>query len=72
MCLAVMAEYDQGAEMLTSIVFRHIYYVAFKEIFQTGLFRRLSDHVFRVHSFGNTKAMRAIFCSKMLKNLIYI
>ena len=38
MCLAVMAEYDQGAEMLTSIVFRHIYYVAFQRDISNGTF----------------------------------
>ena len=31
------------------------------------LFRHLSDYVFRVRNFGNTKAMRVIFLSKMFK-----
>ena len=34
---------------------------------ETGLFRHLSNHVFRVRNFGNTKAVRIIFCSKMFK-----
>ena len=35
---------------------------------ETGLFRHLSNHVFRVRNFGNTKAVRVNFfpkCSKL-------
>ena len=34
---------------------------------ETGLIRHLSDYVFRVRSFGNTKAVRIIFFSKSSK-----
>ena len=34
---------------------------------ETGLFRHLSNHIFGVRSFGNTKTMRVIFFSKRLK-----
>ena len=34
---------------------------------ETGLFRHLSNHVFRVRNFGNTKAVRVIFFFKMFK-----
>ena len=34
---------------------------------ETGLFRHLSNHVFGVNNFQNTKAMRVIFFSKCLK-----
>ena len=34
---------------------------------ETGLFRHLSNHVFRVRNFGNTKAVRVVFCPKMFK-----
>ena len=34
---------------------------------ETGLFRHLSNHVFGVRNFGNTKAIRVVFCPKMFK-----
>ena len=34
---------------------------------ETGLFRHLSNHVFTVRNFGNTKAVRITFCSTMFK-----
>ena len=34
---------------------------------ETGLFRHLPDHVFRVRIFGNRKSMRVIFFFKLLK-----
>ena len=34
---------------------------------ETGLFRHLSNHVFRVGNFGNTKDLRVIFFSKSWK-----
>ena len=34
---------------------------------QTGPFRHLSDHVFGVRNFGNTKSMSVIFCFKIVK-----
>ena len=34
---------------------------------ETGSFRHLSNHVLRVRNFGNTKALRVIFFSKMFK-----
>ena len=34
---------------------------------EAGLFRHLSDYVFRVHNFGNKKSMRDIFFPKYLK-----
>ena len=34
---------------------------------ETGLFRHLSNHVFGVRNFGNTKSMRVIFVSKCSK-----
>ena len=34
---------------------------------ETGLFRHLSNHVFRVRNFGNTKSMRVIFLFKIFK-----
>ena len=36
---------------------------------ETWLFRHLSDYVFGVRNFENTKSMRVIFLSKMLKML---
>ena len=43
-----------------------------KESSETGLFRRLSDHVFGVRNFGNTKSMKSIksFFSKHLKFIV--
>ena len=35
--------------------------------FETGLFRHLSNYVFGVHNFGNTKAMRVFFFWKRSK-----
>ena len=35
---------------------------------ETGLCRHLSNYVFRARSFGNTKAFRVIFSSKMFKS----
>ena len=34
---------------------------------ETRFFRHLSDHVFGVRNFGNTKSLRDIFCSKIFK-----
>ena len=34
---------------------------------EAGLFRHLPNHVLRIRSFGNTKAVRVIFFSKMFK-----
>ena len=34
---------------------------------EAGLFRHLSNHVFGVRNFGNTKSMRVIFVSKCSK-----
>ena len=34
---------------------------------ETGVFRHLSDHVFGVRNFGNTKSLRVIFFSKYFK-----
>ena len=34
---------------------------------EIGLFRHLSNYVFRVRNFGNTEGVRVIFVSKMLK-----
>ena len=34
---------------------------------ETGPFRHLSNHVFRVRNFGNTKSMRVIFLFKIFK-----
>ena len=39
---------------------------------ETGLFRRLSFHVFGVRNFGNTKSMRGIFFFQNISNLLYI
>ena len=39
---------------------------------ETGLFRRLSFHVFGVRNFGNTKSMRVIFFFQNIQNLLYI
>ena len=38
---------------------------------ETGLFRYLSNHVFGVRNFGNTKSMTVIFSQKV-QDLIYI
>ena len=38
---------------------------------ETGLFRHLSNHVFGVRNFGNTKSMTVIFSQKV-QDLIYI
>ena len=38
-----------------------------EESSETGVFRHLSNHLFRVRNFGNTKAMRFIFCFKTFK-----
>ena len=35
---------------------------------ETGLFRYMSNHDFRVHNLGNTKAVRVAFCFKLFKN----
>ena len=37
---------------------------------ETGLFRHLSDHVFAVHNFGNTKSMWVILFSEYLKFIL--
>ena len=34
---------------------------------ETGIFNHLSNDVYRVRNFGNTKAMRVIFLLKMFK-----
>ena len=34
---------------------------------ETGVFRDLSNYVFRVRNFGNTKAVRVIFFFKIFK-----
>ena len=34
---------------------------------ETGLFRHLSQHLFEVHNFGNTKSIRVIFFFKIFK-----
>ena len=37
---------------------------------ETGLFKHLSNHVFRVRNFGNTKAVKVIFFSQTSKILV--
>ena len=36
---------------------------------ETGLFRRLTDYVFGVHNYQNTKSMRVILFSQNIQNL---
>ena len=38
-----------------------------EESYETGLFRDLSNHVFRVRNFGNKKAVKVIFWFEMFK-----
>ena len=48
--------------------FGHVYHILLVEgSSETGLFRHLSNHVFRVRNFGNTKAVRVIFFFKTFK-----
>ena len=43
-----------------------------EEFSETGLFRHLPNHVFRVGNFGNIKDLRVIFFLKKVQNLGYI
>ena len=39
---------------------------------ETRFFRRLSNHVFKVHNFENTKSMRFVFFFQNVQNLSFI
>ena len=65
--LEVIDEYDQGDMMQISTVLGHVYHVAFRRVLSKRPFRHLSNHVFGVRNFGNTKLMRVIFFFKTFK-----
>ena len=60
-------EYDKGASIQISTVFVHVYNVACPTVVWNRLSRHLSNHVFRVRTFENTKAVGSSFFSKCSK-----
>ena len=64
--------YDRGSVMQISTVFGHVYHIACRSISETGLFRRLSDYVFGVRNFENTRSISFIFFFQNVENLIEI
>ena len=54
-----------GDLMQISTVLGYVCHVACQSISEMGLFRHLSDYVFGVRNFENTKSMRVIFLFKM-------
>ena len=63
--LAVINEYDKDAAMLILTVNGHVYHAVVEGSIEMGLFRHLSDHIFRGRNFGKRKSMRVIFCFKI-------
>ena len=59
--LNVINNYHQGAVKRISTEFGPFPMLLFKGSSETGIFRHLSNHVFRVRNFANTKSMRVIF-----------
>ena len=67
MNFAVINEHDKSDVMQFQISSGTFTMLLVKRSSKTGLFRHLSNHVLRVRNFGNTKAVRVIFCLKMSK-----
>ena len=65
--LPVTNEYDKGAVMEVSTVPGHVKMLLVEWSSETGLFRHLSNHVFRACIFGNIKAVTVIFLFKIFK-----
>ena len=65
--LAVINEYDKLAVMQILTVLGTFTLLLVKGFSETGLFRHLSEYVFRVRNFEITKSMRASFLSKCSK-----
>ena len=65
--LAVINEYDKGTVTQIPKGLRHVCHVACRRVLWNRTFWHLSNHVFGVGNFGNTKAMRTSFFSKCLK-----
>ena len=59
--LPVTNEYDKGAVMKISTVLSTFTTLLVEASSEMGLFRHLSDYVFGVRNFDNTKSMRVIF-----------
>ena len=59
--LAVISKYEKCAVIEISTVLRYLYQVASEVSSETGLFTDLSDYVFRVLDFENTKSMWVFF-----------
>ena len=64
---AVINEYDKGALMQISTMLGHVNHIAYGSICELDIFTHLSDYVFRVRNFENTKSMRVTFFWKMVK-----
>ena len=65
--LAVIDEYDKGAGIQISTMLGDVYRLLVEASSELELFRHLSNQVFRVPNFGNTKALRVIFFFKISK-----
>ena len=65
--LTVIDEYDKDHVMQIWTVLGHVCHVACRRVLWNRLFRHLSNYVFRVRNFGNTKAVRVIFFFQMYK-----
>ena len=67
MLLSVTNECDKGTVMQISTLLGQVYDIASQSILWNKTFLHLSNHVFGVCNFGNTKAMRVVFFFRALK-----
>ena len=67
MFLAMIDEYDKGVVMQISTLLGHVYHIAFGRSCEIALFRHLSDYVFGVGNFENTKPLTVMLLFKDFK-----
>ena len=68
--MPVTKEYDQGPVIQIYTVLWHFTMSLLQGSSETSLFIDLSNHVSWVRNFGNTKAVKVIFCSKCSKLIL--